>query len=101
MNVLLRYQAYPYQKFGQFPGSIREVSGTPVTGAEFGSSAPPAINAEPVYRVRVSLNSQTALVYGETRRLVPGMALEASVLLERRHLYEWILEPLYSIKGKL
>ncbi|VEB39702.1 Uncharacterised protein [Chromobacterium violaceum] len=29
------------------------------------------------------------------------MALDASVLLERRKLYEWVLEPLYSISGKV
>ncbi|MET5012441.1 secretion protein HlyD, partial [Burkholderia pseudomallei] len=30
-----------------------------------------------------------------------GMALQADVLQERRRLYEWVLEPLYSLTGKL
>ena len=29
------------------------------------------------------------------------MAVEADVLLETRHVYEWMLEPLYSLRGKV
>ncbi|HCU85527.1 MAG TPA: secretion protein HlyD, partial [Methylophilus sp.] len=31
----------------------------------------------------------------------PGMLLDADVMLERRRLYEWVLEPLISLTGKL
>ena len=100
MKVLLRYQAFPYQKFGQFPGQVREVSATPINGGEISTSTTQPGNLEPVYRIRVSLESQAAHVYGKDRRLKPGMALEASILLEQRRLYEWMLEPLYSIHGR-
>ena len=30
-----------------------------------------------------------------------GMLVDASVMLERRKLYEWVLEPLFSISGRL
>ena len=30
-----------------------------------------------------------------------GMAVEADVLLETRRLYEWVLEPLYSLRGRV
>jgi membrane fusion protein len=33
--------------------------------------------------------------------LKSGMLVDASVLLERRRLYEWVLEPLFSISGRL
>ncbi len=29
------------------------------------------------------------------------MTLQADILQERRRLYEWVLEPLYSMTGKL
>jgi membrane fusion protein len=29
------------------------------------------------------------------------MLLEASLVLEQRRLYQWILDPLYSISGRL
>jgi hypothetical protein len=28
------------------------------------------------------------------------MAVEADVLLERRRIYEWVLEPLYAVMGR-
>jgi len=87
-RVHLRYQAYPYQKFGLQEGLIREVSATALHAEGHG---------EPVYRVRVSLASQALLSDGHWLSLKPGARVEASVLLERRRLYEWLLEPLYAL----
>jgi membrane fusion protein len=51
--------------------------------------------------VVIALESQNVIAYGEPRALRAGMAVEADVLLETRHLYEWVLEPLYSLRGKV
>ncbi|QEL57951.1 HlyD family efflux transporter periplasmic adaptor subunit [Chromobacterium paludis] len=96
--VQIRYQAYPFEKFGQFQGEIREVSHSPLTKDEL----PMGTNAtEPLYRIRVRLQNQSVNTYGQPQALKAGMALDASVLLERRKLYEWVLEPLFSISGKV
>lgn len=102
MQVLLRYQAYPYQKFGQYPAQVREVASTSlrpedlaVPGAVSGTSG------EPLYRIRLRLQRQSVQAYGETLPLKSGMLVDASVLLEQRRLYEWVLEPLFSISGRL
>ncbi len=55
---------------------------------------------EPVYRITVDLKQQTVTAYGNPMPLQPGMKLEADVLLERRRLVEWMLEPLFSISGR-
>jgi len=55
---------------------------------------------EPVYRVTVQLASQSALAYGELVPLQPGMTLEADVLIETLRIYEWVLDPLYSLVGR-
>ncbi|POA96867.1 secretion protein [Chromobacterium sinusclupearum] len=96
--VQIRYQAYPFQKFGQFQGVIREVSHSPMTKDELpmGSNA-----TEPLYRIRVRLQNQSVKTYGQQQPLKAGMALDASILLEQRKLYEWVLEPLFSISGKV
>lgn len=103
MPVLLRYQAYPYQKFGQFRGQVSEVSQGPVRAADL--TLPTVVQsgagAESVYRIRARLDAQTVRAYGHDQSLKPGMALEGTVVLERRRLYEWVLEPLYSITGKV
>jgi len=96
-RVLLRYQAYPYQKFGSHEGTVIRVSRSAIADSKAEQSAP----GEPVYRVLVSLNRQSVLAYGSPEPLRPGMRLEADIMGERRRLYEWILEPLYSVTGKV
>ena len=92
--VRLRYAAFPYQKFGHARGTVTGVSAATV-------ASDTARTGEPLYRVTVALESQTVRAYGEPRRLLPGMAVEADVLGERRRLYEWVLEPLYALAGRV
>lgn len=94
-RVLLRYQAYPYQKFGSHEGKVLRVSrsATPLPNSA-------GANSEPMYRVLVSLHQQSVQAYGHPEALLPGMRLEADVMGERRRLFEWVLEPLYSVTGR-
>src|SRR5690606_8390761 len=95
-EVLLRYPAYPYQKFGHHPARVITVSraalpverGTPAAGS----------SRDPLYRIVAEIGSQAVDVYGEPRLLRAGMLVEADVKLEKRRLYEWVLEPLYALK---
>ena len=97
-EVLLRYQAYPYQKFGHHQGRVARISRSTVSA---GSPASPTGNgpSEPYYRVNVALARQAITAYGQPEALKPGMVLDADVLGERRTLIEWVLEPLYSLQG--
>ena len=54
----------------------------------------------PHYRILVALDRQDVLAYGMPEPLRPGMLLEADILGERRKLHEWLLEPLYSLRGR-
>lgn len=100
--VLLRYQAYPYQKFGHAKGTVASVSRTALPGNELiGVANLSANNSEPLYRIIVKLDEQSINAYGKPQALQAGMLLDADVLQETRRLYEWVLEPLYSLGGKL
>ena len=94
-RVLLRYQAYPYQKFGHHGGKVIRVSRSAITPATGDGQS-----AEPYYRVLVALDQQSITAYGKPEPLRPGMRLDADILGERRKLYEWVLEPLYSLRGR-
>jgi membrane fusion protein len=101
-TVLLRYQAYPYQKFGHAQGKIVSVSRTAMSNNELAIEGMSGIgNGEPLYRITVELAKQTVSAYGSLESLQAGMRLEGDVLLERRRIIEWVLEPLLSISGKL
>lgn len=102
MKVLLRYQAYPYQKFGQYAATVREVASTSLRPEELAlPGAANGTNGEPVYRIRLTLAKQDVLAYGTSLPLKSGMLVDASILLEERRLYEWVLEPLFSISGRM
>lgn len=102
--VQLRYQAFPYQKFGHQTGKVLQVSRTPLAAAEL-SALPLALasgsRSEPLYRITVSLDRQAVAAYGQNQTLAVGMQLDADVLLERRRLIEWIFEPLLSVARRV
>lgn len=103
MKVFLRYQAYPYQKFGQYEAVVHEVAGTSMSAQELTLSGAAVVSnqtSEPLYRIRLKLKQQSVVAYGKRVKLKPGMLLDASIILEHRRLYEWILEPLFSISGR-
>lgn len=100
-TVLLRYQAFPYQKFGHQKGRVARVSRSALTPAELGTLLGSSQAGEPFYRVTVALANQRVNAYGKAELLKPGMLLDADILGERRRLVEWIFEPLYSIKGRV
>lgn len=103
--VMLRYQAFPYQKFGQHPGVVTTVSTSAVSGAERASLSLPNQDAsgqsDPVFAIQVKPQRSTIEANGNIRPLQAGMVLEADILQERRKLYEWVLEPLYSVSKRL
>lgn len=96
--VLLRYQSYPYQKFGQHRGHITRISRSALSADEQGPLAGRGDDVEPRYRIVVRLEQQTVAAYGREEPLRPGMLLEADILGERRSLFEWLFEPLYSVR---
>ncbi len=99
--VLLRYQAYAYQKFGHQAGQVMQVSRTPLQASELAGLALPQASQEPLYRITVTLDQQSVQAYGQAQPLVPGMQLDADVMLDRRRLIEWIFEPVLSITGRV
>jgi membrane fusion protein len=97
-TVAVRYQAFPYQRFGSAKGYITEISKTLITPNEVTLPVP---IQEPVYRVTVALDAQTVTAYGAEMPLQAGMVLDADICLDQRRLLAWVFDPLYSITGRL
>jgi len=93
-HVRLMYQAFPYQKFGAGEGRVISVSHTVLAPAEV--AIPGLQMQEPVFRVRVKPSSEQVEAYGQSIQLQPGMLLTADVVINRRSLLEWLLDPLYA-----
>ncbi|WP_232438388.1 HlyD family secretion protein [Burkholderia ubonensis] len=96
-TVVLRYEAYPYQKFGQQYGRVSGISRSALSPQEVATLTGQPNVQEQHYRLTVTLDRQDIAVYDRTERLRPGMALDADLLLDRRTLIEWVLEPIYAL----
>jgi len=100
-SVAMHLQAFPYQKFGVQKGTVFQVSPSAMTPQEamvlLGQEQ---VEQEPLYRVDVTLKSQSVAAYGQQKALRSGMTLDADILLERRRLIEWMLEPLMGMSKR-
>ena len=97
-SVELRYNAFPYQRFGSHKGKVIRVAQSILAPNEVPA---PIQLKEPVYRVTTSLNHPYIRAYGKRLPLTAGMLLKADIILDRRPLYQWLFKPLLSLKGTL
>jgi membrane fusion protein len=94
-QVRILYDAFPYQKFGTYRGSVLKISQTILTGND--ASGPIALK-EPAYRVTAALERPDIDAYGQKIPLQPDMLLKADVILDKRPLMSWLLDPLLSAR---
>ena len=97
-KVLLKYQAFPYQQFGLYASTIENIDKSTLSPQDIKTVT--NVNG-PFYRVTVSIEQQELSVNGRMVPLVSGMQFDAIILIETRKLWQWILLPLYSLKGNL
>ena len=89
--VLLRYAAFPYQRFGLYRGRVTQITRAPMT-IDGG-----AASSQQFYRIVVMPELPYVLTYGERRPIEAGMQVEADIALDRRRLYQWLFDPLASL----
>jgi membrane fusion protein len=97
-HVALRYQAFPYQRFGHHDGEVVRVGRSVIQPNE--SNLPLALT-EPVYQVSVKLPAQGVMAYGQTMNLQSGMGVDADVWIDRRRIIDWLFDPVLSVTGKV
>jgi membrane fusion protein len=103
-DVLLRYAAFPYQKFGQYPGTVNQISRTtlrPEEIAMLNAGGLETSGGQSLYRITVLPKQTYVDAYGRRMPLQAGMQVEAHILAETRPLYQWVLEPIYGLKGSV
>jgi membrane fusion protein len=94
-QVRVLYDAFPYQHFGTYGGRVAAVARTMLAGADLQG---PVSLQQPAYRVTVMLDRQDVTAFGSRVPLQPDMLLKADILLDRRSLLAWLLDPLLSAR---
>lgn len=93
-RVNIRYRAYPYQKFGQYHGVVKNIFATLVMPGEIAFF--PA-RKKAAYRINVSLGQQFIQGNGKMQPLEPGMKFDANIELEKRTVGELLFERLVNL----
>jgi membrane fusion protein len=103
--VILRYAAYPFQRFGLYRGTVKEVTRAPIETLPQGEQANVAAGSSStsdtragVYRIIVQPKTPYVIAYGKPKALEAGMQVDADIALERRPLYRWLFDPLYHLQ---
>jgi multidrug efflux pump subunit AcrA (membrane-fusion protein) len=85
--VKLLYDAFPYQRYGVQFGKVRLVSPETVK-----------LGDTPVFRAWVEIQNEAITVGGQSRPLRPGMSGKAQIVVDRRLLVSYLVEPLRLLK---
>ncbi|KMD20237.1 membrane fusion protein RaxA [Klebsiella pneumoniae] len=100
-TINIRYDAFPSDKFGQFPGEVISISSVPASRQEMSeyTNVSNGSNQQELalYKTIVKLKNKTFNYDGKTLSLSNGLKAQAVVFLEKRPLYMWMFTPLYKI----
>jgi membrane fusion protein len=94
-QVRILYEAFPYQQFGTYSGRVLKVSQTILTKSD---TLGPIELKEPAYRITAALDRPDIDAYGKKIPLQADMLLRADIILEKRSLISWLLDPLLSVR---
>ena len=94
-KVRLLYEAFPFQRFGTYSGHVVSVSKTILSETEV---AAPVQLREAAYKVIAALDRPDVDANGQKIPLQAGMLLRADILLERRELVRWLLDPILNVR---
>jgi multidrug resistance efflux pump len=85
--VKLRYDAFPYQRYGVRYATLRWISPASSLTSTGGS-----------FRALADLDEQTLHIAGQPRAVRPGMGGQASIVVGRRSLASYAIEPLRQMR---
>jgi membrane fusion protein len=103
-RVVLKYDAFPFKTFGVKYGKITSIGEQPLvlpkvldTTSMVDPRRPPQSN----FLIEVQPEDTKILAYGVERPILIGSTLTADVVVERRRLIDWVLDPILAMKGRL
>ncbi|CAB3756851.1 HlyD family secretion protein [Paraburkholderia humisilvae] len=98
-TVRLKFDAFPYAKFGTYEARIDALSDTTVDAPARPDSnqKEPGKPAGDSYMAWATLHGRTFDFEGQHFDILPGMRAMASIVVERRTIAEWVLAPLFRV----
>ncbi|MBA3536846.1 MAG: HlyD family efflux transporter periplasmic adaptor subunit [Tatlockia sp.] len=95
-QINIKYDAYPSQRFGFYQATIKEINHTILTDDK---EDKPIKVREPYYKIKAEIKAQYVKVYGKEVALSHGMTLTAVIRGEKKKIWQWVIDPIYSYYG--
>lgn len=102
-RVILKYDAFPYKTFGIYHGAISSISEAAVRSPEAKSDIaldPRPVERQSTYRIEIVPDRADVDAYGERVPVKIGSTLSADIIVERRRLIDWMLDPIRALRGR-
>ena len=100
-TINIRYDAFPADKFGQFPGKVISISSVPASRQEMAEytnvNNGTSQHELALYKAIIKIKDKTFSYNGKTLTLSNGLKAQAVVFLEERPLYMWMFTPFYKM----
>ncbi|MGQ8774971.1 HlyD family secretion protein [Serratia sp. NA_112.1] len=104
-SVNIRYDAFPFEKYGQFHGEVYSIAYVPASLQEMATYGNNPISqaksTESYYKVLISIDKNIFKFQNEEFRITNGMNAQATLFLETRPLYQWMFSPFYKMKNSV
>ena len=94
--VIIKLDAFPYQKYGPVKGSISSISKNIMHGQR---SHNVLSFSEPVYKSLAQLDNQFITINGKPIDLQAGMIFSADIVVSQRTIAEWLFAPILGALG--
>lgn len=101
-RVILKYDAFPFKTFGIYHGTITYISSAAVKGVKSDDDGldPRPVELQSTYRIEIKPDQDFVTAYGEKYPLKLGSTLSADIVVERRRLIDWVLDPIRALRGR-
>ncbi len=96
-NIKIRYDAFPFEQFGQFSGKIISLANVPSTAQEMSNYTNAPRDGQPYYKAIAQLDKDKFTYKQKSLLLSSGMKAQVTLFLEERPLYQWMLSPFYDL----
>jgi membrane fusion protein len=98
-TVRLKFDAFPYERFGSYEARIDSISGTTIRASALteGTPKPTAAQGGGDYMAWATLRGDTFDFERQQFKILSGMRATASIVVERRTIAEWVLAPLFRV----
>ncbi len=91
----IKFTAFPFQKYGTRDGTVRYISGDTFSKTDENGQESAVPGNMAYYMARISLDAATGKKpYGDEVFIIPGMEIQAEIVVGKRRILEYIVHPL-------